>query len=81
MFLDIFHIPLLFSYTVVGKGLYTKCLRTRPNHIKVDCSHETSGYRRSTDTEVPEATYNCKIGFIEVSVFNIIFDVNNYLVF
>ena len=51
------------------------------NHIKADCSHEASGYRRSMDIEVSEATYNCKTGFIEILVFNISFNINSYLVF
>ena len=53
-----------FTQSVRGLG---------PNHIKADCSHEARRYRHSTDIEVSEASYNCKIGFIEILVFNISF--------
>ena len=52
-----------------------------PNHKKADCNHGARIYRRLTDIEVSEATNNCRIGFIEILVFNISFSINNYLVF
>ena len=48
MFLDIFHIPLLFSYTVVGKGLYSRCSRTRPNHILIAATRRVDTGVRQT---------------------------------
>ena len=72
-------LPLNCASLLVGRGIYTKYLRTRPNHIKTVFNHEVS--RRSADIEVSEAIYNCKIGFMEILVFKNSVKYNIYLVF
>ena len=49
--------------------------------MTADYSREASVYRRSMNMEASEATYNCKIGFVEALVCNISFNINIYLVF
>ena len=58
-----------------------KCSGTRPNDIEAHFSHEASGYQVFMDIEVSETTYSCNIGFIEILVFKISFNVNSCLVF
>ena len=63
---------LLLKSGRVSERDFTRSVRGLwPNHIKVDCSHEASGYRGLTDIEVSEATFNCKIGSIEILLFKI----------
>ena len=54
-----------YIYHTVGKRLYTKCWKTRAESQKGWLQPQGKQYRRSTNIEVSEATYNCKIGFLE----------------
>ena len=72
----------LLTYLLMSERGFTRSVPgLGPNHVKADCRDEAIGYKRLTDIEVSEATYNCKLEFIEILVFTISFNINNYLVF
>ena len=64
-----------------GRDFTRSVCGLEPTHVRADCSYEANEYRRSKDIEMSKASYNCKIGFMEILVFNITFIINNYLVF